>query len=163
MHTYADGNIIFRSSKGRLYYSLQAAILLICAVSFAAVAHGMIEGTNVSLFLVIGLIFLPLSVLIIIFARLKIVLEKEGIRLPNVPMCAQKFIPYVNVTRFYERSDLTGLTIGVSLDQVWIDYINVNGKKDGIGLSPENKDLFIAELTKRTGIPISANPNMRSR
>jgi len=44
---------------------------------------------------------------------------------------------------------------------VWIDFRGEHGKKDGVGLSPKDKQTFISELTRRTGLKVSVGPYLK--
>ncbi|MCL2607354.1 MAG: hypothetical protein FWD92_02190 [Methanomassiliicoccaceae archaeon] len=155
MRTDGDGNIRFGSSKGGLYYSM----LLFCAILFTIALY--LTSTDIVFFLAFGPMSLFLGAVMIMIARHICTLETDGIRFPpGIRMIVQEFIPYANIIRFYERSD-TGLVIGVSSrGQMWIEFTNTHGKKDGIGITPENREIFITELTGRTGIPMSVNPRL---
>jgi len=165
MQVDAGGNMIFRSSIGRLHCSLFAVIFLLCVIFFAAAGYCILNGRDSLLFMLIGLTFLFSGIfLIILFRTMRYVLEKDGIRLPKSARIygwgLQDFIPYGSVTRFYESREITR-TLGFSLDQVWIDFRGGHGKKDGVGLSPKDKGIFISELTRRTGLPVSVSPYLK--
>ncbi|MCL2785765.1 MAG: PH domain-containing protein [Methanomassiliicoccaceae archaeon] len=167
MRTDADGNMIFRTSAGKLYYSLLAVTLLSSLVFLAPAAYRIITGTGGTfVFLLLGSISLLTGVYVILLRSMRYVLEKDGIRLPKAVRILswglQDHIPYSSVTRFYENNSFTRV-VGLSTDQVWIEFKNVHGKKDGVGLSPEDKQTFISELSRRSGIHVSADPHAKKR
>ena len=160
MRTDADGNITFNSSFGKLWLMFTAFMFLLCVIFFvwAYVTH-----TDTTLLIIGGLLFLLSGVIIIAFVRsIKYVFEEDGIRFPLTWLLwgfsLEEFIPYARITRFYETREFTGLVHGASMDKIWIEFMNSSGKKDGFALSPKNKQLFISELTKRTGLSISDKP-----
>jgi len=160
MQTDAEGNITFYPSFGRLWILFTAFMFLLCVIFFVA-AYG--TDANATLFVVLGSTFLFSGFLLIALARIIVyIFERDGIRFPRAwilsGMIMEDFIPYIRIIRFHETREFVGFVYGTSTDKIWIEYMNGSGKKDGIALSPKNKQLFISELTKRTGIPISKKP-----
>jgi len=163
MHTDADGNITFYSSIGRVYYSILIGSLLFSAIFSAC---GIIYLSPI--FFVIGVSSLFLFILFLYFTKKAIyVLEDGGIRFPRVFLVTwvgmPTFIPYAKIIKFYESREFPNLSLSLSLDQIFIDFRCADGKKDSISVSPKDKEIFASELTKRTGIPISANPHPGTR
>jgi hypothetical protein len=171
MQTDAGGDIVFRSSKGRFYHYTLAVLFSVCALLFLIGIYRHITGASLPwLFFLLGsLLLLTPAVAILMTEYTKYVFEKDGIRFPHGDIIMSgglkvipDLIPYTNIIKFYETNRVTGFTLGASLDQVWIEYLSDKGKKSGIGLSPANKQYFIEELTKRTGLLISADPHAKN-
>ncbi|MDR0778847.1 MAG: PH domain-containing protein [Methanomassiliicoccaceae archaeon] len=163
MNTDADGNIIFYTSKGKFNYYGIVILLLLCSVIPLAIAgYGIIPGAGWLGLTVFGSIFLLILIFIVLIAmRIRCIFECDGIRLPLnfvgygfIP----DFIPYSSIRKFYESREWTHHLYGFSFDQIVIRFINSKGRNDGISVSPKDKQLFISELTKRTGIPLTLNP-----
>jgi len=155
--------MVFHTSVGKLHYSLIIVCFLSSVAFFAATAYRMMtDAGGVIMLAAFGSTSLAVGIFyIMLFRSMRYILEKDGIRLPGSVRLLwwglQDFIPYSSVMRFYESREVTR-AVGFSFDQVWIDFRDGHGRKDGAGLSPKNKQLFISELTKRTGIPISLGP-----
>jgi hypothetical protein len=166
METNADENMVFSSLKGPFYYSVLAFIILLGAiVIFLAVRH--YSGIWTLLLALIGtMFFLSAALLMRFVGKIRYVLETDGIKL-NDSMTTRHsmisvFTPYIKIIEFYKaRNVLIGY--GASTDCVVIRFINKYGNKDTLALSPKNKQLFISELTKRTGIPVSPNPRSKTK
>jgi hypothetical protein len=172
MHTDSDGNIVFRSSKGKFYYSLLAVCFSICVILLVFVAHRAFTGASIPWWFYLGIVSaLVIGSVFILMARIiRYVFENSGIRFPHGDALASggmktipEFLPYARIIKFYETRRGTGVTLGLSFDQVWIEYLTDKGKKTGMGLSPKDKQRFISELTKRTGILPSADPRGKTK
>jgi hypothetical protein len=119
-------------------------------------------------FLIVGLsvALFPLYCVLVI-GRIRYIFEKDGIRLPGTAWAVGfrlgEFIPYSSVTRFYKTRAVFEVIFGASFDVVIITYMNENGKRESVTLSPEDRDRFASELTRRTGVPLSADPHKKTK
>jgi hypothetical protein len=167
MYTDADGNIIFSSSKGSIYYFFLVLMIMLGVFMFFLTIRYNTEIWTSGLFAVGGAIFFLAAVLFRRFCvKIRYTFETDGIRLNDclttrysmVPM----FTPYIKIREFYEAHHVL-IGYGASTDCVVIRFMNKYGNKDTLALSPDDKQLFISELTKRTGIPVSPNPRDRMK
>jgi membrane protein YdbS with pleckstrin-like domain len=170
MHIDKDGNMVFPTAKGKMYYGSVVIMLLISLIVLGIAFYLVLTNEDgASAFAVIGLAtsFLLLSVFLLM-RSFRYTFEKNGIRLHNakIVLVSQEFIPYRDITRFYETDSFWDSSVSpvTSLDMVVIVFTNENGRRgDAVSVSPKDKALFLSELTKRTGIQISKDPHAEKK
>jgi hypothetical protein len=171
MHTDADGNIVFTSLRGGFYkftvailLSLGALFLLLTVYCFQKGDH---IGGYVLLFIAMVMVLITIGFMILA-SRIRYILERDGVRLRHsiwmVGVRIQEFIPYTSITKFYGTTRLSAPAFSpvTSPDAVMIVFTNDNGRRgDMIAVSPDDKKMFISELTGRTGILVSDDPHAK--
>jgi len=173
MQTDNEGNMIFRSLKGGLFYFSMVLLLSVVAAAVFMAVYFFLKGmTWLSLVgLIIAAAFVIICFAIVLTVNsLRFVLEKDGVRVPNSMLLTgvkiQAFIPYPMISKFYGTTRILAPAFSPvsSSDAVMIVFTNDNGRRgDMVAVSPEEKELFISELTKRTGIGVSDDPHAKKR
>ena len=172
MHTDADGNMVFRSLKGNLYYCTLTILLSASVLLILLAAYGLLNGpfpiiiTCIFILVPVILMLLFSALFIAVVNSMRFVLGRDGIEVPNSVLIAgvrnQGYIPYSAITKFYGTTRILAPAFSTvsSSDAVIIVFTNINGRRgDMVAVSPEEKALFISELAKRTGINASDDPH----
>ena len=158
---------IIRSSKGKMYWVFYA-IGSLTGIAFILISfYHVSEGSDGPW---IYCLIASLAALYGTIAAIEIftmyVFERDGIKMPrgNKIMklnTLQKFIPYSKITKFYHTGEAE--KGHVPARPVWVSFVNEEGKEDGAELSAFNNQDLIRELTKRTGMTISADPDTEKK
>ena len=149
----------YKAAIGTFYKSMTVILVVLGAVLATYPFVWEIGGVKWVLIL-IGATFLICGFFFIFFARVTYIFHDEGLSIEGLvgaAMLAEEYlneiVPYRSMTEIRETKDMSyGATF--TSDAMRIYYIKKNKRKDSFVIGPVDKDEFMEELEKRTGLKV---------
>ena len=149
----------YKAAVGLFYISMLAFFVVLGII---LVAYPFIQdmGNADSLLYILGAVFIFCGLFLVIFARVKYVFHDDGISINGMigaTMLNEEYlneiVPYRSMTEIRETKDIA-YAAGFTSDAIRIYYIKKNKRKDSFVIGPVDKEEFMEELERRTGLRV---------
>jgi len=149
----------YKAAIGIIYRSMIAIFMVLGIVSLIVPFVGDFGGADL-IFYCFGLTFLFCGILMLAIIRVVYVFSDEGLGINGMfgaTMLNEEYlneiVPYRSMTEIRETKDIA-YAAGFTSDAIRIYYIKKNKRKDSFVIGPVDKEEFIAELERRTGLRV---------
>ncbi|MCL1905200.1 MAG: hypothetical protein FWG19_03660 [Methanomassiliicoccaceae archaeon] len=156
MHTDADGNMVFSSQWNDTAHTMTIIMLVACVyfLCFGIVLLIDQEYTGYA-FVLLGLFFGGLA-LFFRHRTFEYTFEKKGVGFDvSIIEGSHLFVSYDEIMKFHETR------MNAHNDGIMLYYIRENKTEGRAVLLPIEKEIFISELIRRTGISLSEDPHAK--
>ena len=138
-------------------YKIVTSVMFIIGLSFV-IYPVITEHRMIWLFVLIGAMFIFIGAFLILISKTWYTFSDEGLKIEGYGKYAmmneeylENAVPYSSITGFYEARDVS-YSLALTVNALRVEYRKMNGRKDSFAISPVDKEEFIAELEKRTGL-----------
>ena len=150
---------VYKAQIG-LAYKISTAIMFIIAISFISYPMIIESGKFGWISIFIGVIIFFIGVFLVILTRTWYTFTDEGLKIEGFGKHAmmneeylEKMVPYSSMTGFHETRSVN-YSVTFTANALRIEYRKMNGRKDSFIIGPVDKNEFIEELERRTGLRI---------
>jgi len=149
----------YKAAIGIFYKSMLLFFVVLGAVFLVYPFMQDVGGADM-LLRILGVTFIFCGLFLVIFARVTYIFSDEGLSINGMigaTMLNEEYlndvVPYRSMTEIRETKDMA-YSAGFTSDALRIYYIKKNKRKDSFVIGPVDKEEFIEELERRTGLKV---------
>ena len=152
------GRTVYKAEVGISY---RIMIIILFTVGLALMLYStVVEGGMIIVPLLIGAILIAISVFLLALTRTWYEFTDQGLKIEGYGKYAmlneeylEEAVPYSSIRGFHETTSVN-YSVTFTAKALRIEYIKKNGRKDSFVIGPTDREEFVEELTRRTGLSI---------